>query len=170
MIDVLVDQRGEQVIGQRDGVGVAREMQFDVFHRHDLRETAAGRAAFHPEHRADQRLAQADDGVASDVVQGVAQVQHRCRLAFAGGRRRNRADADQLAGRLVVRRGDAAKRQSVLPVVIGRNLRVEDRVTLVRRFDDAAQRSGPCDLEVAARGQFRTVIGCEEGFDSTWTG
>ena len=60
MVDVVVDQRCEQVVRERDRVEVAGEMQVDVFHRHHLRIAAACRAAFHAEHRAERRLAQAD--------------------------------------------------------------------------------------------------------------
>ena len=48
-IDVIVDQRGEQVVGGADGVEVAGEMEVDVLHRHDLGVAAAGRAALDAE-------------------------------------------------------------------------------------------------------------------------
>jgi hypothetical protein len=73
LVDVVVDQGGEQVVGQRDGREVAGEVEVDVLHRHDLRVTAAGGAALHAEHRAERRLAQADDRLLADVVQGIAQ-------------------------------------------------------------------------------------------------
>ena len=60
VVDVVVDQRGQQVVGERDRGEVAGEVQVDVLHRHDLRVAAAGRAALHAEHRAQRRLAQAD--------------------------------------------------------------------------------------------------------------
>ena len=55
VVDVVVDQRGEQVVGDADRVEVAGEMEVDVLHRHHLRVAAAGRAALHPEHRARAR-------------------------------------------------------------------------------------------------------------------
>ena len=57
-VDVVVDHRGEQIVGARDRVEVAGEVQVDIFHRHDLGVAAAGRAALHAEARAERRLAQ----------------------------------------------------------------------------------------------------------------
>ena len=51
VVDVVVHQRGQQVVGQRNGVEITREVQVDVLHRHHLGITAAGRAAFHAKHR-----------------------------------------------------------------------------------------------------------------------
>jgi hypothetical protein len=51
-MDVVVDQRGEQVVGDADRVEVAGEVEVDVRHRHHLRESSARRAALHPEHGA----------------------------------------------------------------------------------------------------------------------
>src|SRR5690606_34825790 len=50
VVNVVVDQRVQQVVGQLDGVKVAGEVEVDDFHRHDLRVTAAGGAALHAEH------------------------------------------------------------------------------------------------------------------------
>ena len=58
-VDVVVDQRRQQIVRRGDGVEVAGEMEVDVLHRHDLRIAAAGRAALHAEARAERRLAQA---------------------------------------------------------------------------------------------------------------
>ena len=87
VMDVVVDERGQQVVGQRDGVEVAGEVQVDVFHRHHLRVAAAGRAALHAEHRAEARLAQADHRLLADAVQRIAQADGRRGLALAGRRR-----------------------------------------------------------------------------------
>ena len=67
LVDVIVDQRREQVVSQRDRGEVAGEMQVDVLHRHDLRVAAAGGAALHAEHRAQRRLAQADQRLLADA-------------------------------------------------------------------------------------------------------
>jgi hypothetical protein len=48
-VDVVVDQRRQQVVRRPDGMEVAGEMEVDVLHRHDLGIAAAGRAAFHAE-------------------------------------------------------------------------------------------------------------------------
>ena len=87
MVDMVVDQRRKQVVRERDRVEVAGEVQVDVFHRHDLRVTAACRAAFHPEHRPQRRLAQADHRLLADPVQRIAKSDGGGRLAFARGRR-----------------------------------------------------------------------------------
>src|ERR1700731_4484658 len=41
-IDVVVEERGEQIVGRGDGVEVAGEVEIDVLHRHDLGVAAAG--------------------------------------------------------------------------------------------------------------------------------
>ena len=80
---------------------IAGEMQVDLVHRHDLRKAAAGRAALHAEAGAERGLAQADDGLFADPVERVAQAHRRRGLAFAGRRRIDRGDEDQLAVGLV---------------------------------------------------------------------
>ena len=83
VMDVVVDQRRQQVVGERDGAEVAGEMQVDVLHRHHLRVAAAGGAALHAEHRAERGLAQADHRLLADVVERVAQAHRGGGLAFA---------------------------------------------------------------------------------------
>ena len=56
-IDVIVDQRCEQVVGSADGMEIAGEMQVDVFHRHDLRVAPAGGAALDAEAGPERGLA-----------------------------------------------------------------------------------------------------------------
>src|SRR5207237_10397115 len=51
LVDVVVDESGQQVVGERDGGKVGGEMQVDGLHRHQLRVAAAGRAPLHAEHR-----------------------------------------------------------------------------------------------------------------------
>ncbi len=94
--DVRVEHRGEQVVRGADRVDVAGEVEVQVLHRHDLRVAAAGRAALDPEHGAERRLAQAEDGGAADVAEALRQRHRRRRLALAGLRRRDRGDVDQL--------------------------------------------------------------------------
>ena len=97
VMDVVVDQRGEQVVRDGDRVEVAGEMQVDVLHRHDLRVAAARRAALHAEDRPERRLAQAGDGARADAVQRIGQPDGRRRLAFAGRRRADRRHEHELA-------------------------------------------------------------------------
>ena len=96
-VDVIVDQRREQVVRARDGVEVAGEVQVDVFHRHDLGVAAARRAAFDAEAGPERRFAQAHDGLLADAVQAVAEADRGRRLAFAGRRRADGRNEDQLA-------------------------------------------------------------------------
>ena len=46
LLDVVVQHSSQEVVGCPDGVKVAGKMQIDVFHRQNLRITAAGGAAF----------------------------------------------------------------------------------------------------------------------------
>ena len=48
-VHMVIDHRGEQIVGRGDRVEIAGEMQIDLIHRHDLRITATRRAAFHAE-------------------------------------------------------------------------------------------------------------------------
>ncbi len=96
-VDVIVDQRREQVMRRGDGVEIAGEVQIDVFHRDDLGIAAAGRAALHAEGRAERRLAQAEHRLLADVIERVGQSDGRGGLALARRRRRDRGDQDQLA-------------------------------------------------------------------------
>ncbi len=59
LLQVIVQHRGQQRVRRRDRVEIAREVQVDVFHGHDLRVAATGRAALDAEHRAQAGLAQA---------------------------------------------------------------------------------------------------------------
>ena len=96
-VDVVVDQRREQIVRGGDGVEVAGEMQVHVLHRHDLRIAAAGRTALDAEIRPERGLADADDRLLADAVQAVAEADGGGGLAFAGRRRVDRGDQDQLA-------------------------------------------------------------------------
>ena len=97
VVDVVVDQRGEQVVRGGDRGEVAGEVQVDVGHRHDLAVAAAGRAALHPEHRAHRRLAQAGHRLLAQPVQRVGEADGGGGLALAGRRRRERRHQHQLA-------------------------------------------------------------------------
>jgi len=50
VVDVVVQQRGQQVVGEFDGVEVAGEVEVDVFHRHDLGISAPAAPPFMPKH------------------------------------------------------------------------------------------------------------------------
>ncbi len=60
--DRVVDHRREQVVGERDRVDVAGQVEVEVLHRNDLRIAAARRAALDAEHRPERRLPDGRDG------------------------------------------------------------------------------------------------------------
>ncbi len=86
-IDVVVDQRREQVVRAGDGVEVAGEVEVDVLHGDDLGVAAAGRAALDAEAGAERGLAQAAHGFLADAVEAVREADGGRRLALAGRRR-----------------------------------------------------------------------------------
>ncbi len=96
-VDVVVEHRGQQVVGAGDGVEIAGEMKVHVLHRHDLRIAAAGGAALHAEVRAKRGLADADRRLLADRVQPVAKADRRRGLALARRCRVDRGHQDQLA-------------------------------------------------------------------------
>ena len=101
VLDVVVDERCEQVGGDADRREVTREVEVDVFHRHDLRVPAAGGAALHAEDRPERGLAQAHDRAFADPRERVAEADGGGRLALTGGRGRDRGDEHEPALRPV---------------------------------------------------------------------
>ena len=49
-MNVVVEQRREQIIGHTDRMQVAIKVEVDVFHRNHLRVTATSRPALHAEY------------------------------------------------------------------------------------------------------------------------
>ena len=96
VVDVVVDERGQEVVGEPDGAEVAGEVQVDVLHGHDLGIATAGCAALHAEDRPERGLAQADHRVLADATQAIAQPHGRRGLALARGRWADRRDEDEL--------------------------------------------------------------------------
>ena len=127
LLDVVVDQRREQVRRDRDRGEIPGEVQVDVLHRDDLRLPAAGGAALHAEHRTEGGLPQADHCAFTDPAEGVAETDRRRGLALAGGCRRHRGDQHELALRPVLERRE----------VIQRDLRLVPAVRLDARLRDA---------------------------------
>jgi rRNA processing protein Krr1/Pno1 len=100
--DVVVEGGRKQVVGDADGVEVAREVQVDVLHGHHLGIAAAGRAALDAEARAQGRFPDAQGGLAAQAVQGVGQADGGGGLAFPGRGGGDGGDQDQLADRIVL--------------------------------------------------------------------
>ena len=119
VVDVIVQQRRQQVVRERDRGEVAGEVKIDVFHRRHLRKAAAGGAALHAEHRAHRGLAQAQHGALADSRQCIREADRGGGLAFAGRRRAGRRHQDQ-PGMLARRqRGQPGRRQLGLVTAIG---------------------------------------------------
>ncbi len=100
-MNVVVDQRAEQVVRRRNGVNVAGKVQVDVLHRDDLCIPATGGAALNAENRAERRLPQRQHGLPAGRRQCVRQTDGRRRFAFPRRRRIDRRHQDQLAVRPV---------------------------------------------------------------------
>ena len=102
MMDMIVDQCGQQVVGHGDSTDIAGEMEIDVFHRDDLRITAAGSTAFHAEDRSHGGFTKTDNGLFANAIERVPQTDRGRGLAFAGGRRIDGGDHNQFAIRFVL--------------------------------------------------------------------
>ena len=96
VVQVVVDHRREQVVGGRDGVEVAGEVQVEPLHRDDLAVAATGRTALDPERRPHRRLTQRDDRPLAEAVQRLREPDRGRGLALAERRRRHRRDDDVL--------------------------------------------------------------------------
>ena len=130
-----------------DGVEIAGEVEVHVLHRHDLRIAAAGRTALDAEVRAERSLADADDGLLADAVQPVAEADRRGRLAFAGRRRVDGGDQDQLAVLAAALRGDELGRDLRLVVAVGQKVLCRD-AELGADLHDRLLLGGARDLDV----------------------
>ena len=140
VVDVVVDQRGKQVVGQRDGVEVAGEVQVDVLHRHHLRMAATGRATLDAKHRAERGLAQAHHGLLANAVERIAQADGGGGLAFAGRRRADGGDQDQLAVGPVFQGLEIVQRDLGLVVAIGLQVFIGNAELLGRQRRNAPER------------------------------
>ena len=150
-VDVVVDQRAEQIVGGADGMEVAGKVQIDVFHRHHLGVAAAGGAALDAEAGAQARLAQAEHRLFADLVERVGQ-SHRGRgLALAGRRRRDRRDQDQLAVRPVLERLDVIHRHLGLVVAVGFEIFRRDAEFFLGEFHDRPRLGGLGDFDIGFR-------------------
>jgi hypothetical protein len=96
-LEVVVDERGEQVVGLLDGAEVAGEVQVDVLHGHHLRVAATGRAALHAEHRTERWVRAAPPWLFLPSLFSLREADAGGGLAFAGGRGAHGGDQDQLA-------------------------------------------------------------------------
>ena len=84
LIEIVVEQCGNQVIGRCHGVEVARKVQVDIFRGQYLCISATGSTAFHSEARPERRLTQSDDCLLAYIVQAHTQPYTHCGLAHTG--------------------------------------------------------------------------------------
>ena len=94
VVEVVVDHGGEEVVGRRHRVQVAREVQVEVLEGDDLAVPAAGGAALDAERGAHGGLADGDGRLAPDAGQGLAETHRGRRLALAERRRCHRRHHD----------------------------------------------------------------------------
>jgi hypothetical protein len=97
--EVGVDERGEEVVRRGDGVNIAGEVEIDLLAGLDLRESAAGGAAFHAEDGAEGGFAGGDDGFFAETLEALHEADGGDRFAFAGGGGGGGGDEDELAAR-----------------------------------------------------------------------
>jgi hypothetical protein len=153
-IDVIVDQRREQIMRRRDRMEIAGEMEVDVLHRDHLRVAAAGGPALDAEAGPERRLAQAQHRLLADVVERVGEADRGRGLAFAGRRRIDRGDEDELAVGLLRQRLDVAHRNLGLVVAVGLEIFFADAEFFLGDVDDAPGLRGLGDFNIG----FRTLM------------
>jgi len=159
VVDVVVDQRREQVVRELDRAEIAGEVQVDVLHRHHLRVAAAGSAPFHAEHRAERGLAQADHRLLADVIERIAQAHRGRGLALAGRGRRHRGDQDELAVLFALQRIQIFERDLGLVVPVRLEMLFRDAQLLARDSSDALQFGGLRDFDVRRHGRLARLLG-----------
>ncbi len=147
LLDVVVDDSGEQVVRRRDRVEVAREVEVDVLHRHDLRVAAARSAALEPEAGAERRLAQRDRRLLPLPREGVREADARRRLALARRRRVDGGDKDELAVRAVLDALPRLRRDLRLVLAVELELVLLD-AQLCGDLADRAHRGFLCDFYI----------------------
>ncbi len=165
VMEVRVDQRGEQVVRGRDRMQVAGEVEVQVLHRDDLCVAAARRAALHAEDRAERGLAQAEHRSAAELAEALRERDRRRRLPLARGRRRDRRDVDELRVGPIGEPVDDGEVDLRLVAPVRLDLVVEEP-ELVGDVADRAERRGLGDLEAGghrrrhrSRGQAYSPVG-----------
>ena len=81
--NMIIHKRAKQVVRRRNRVQVAREMQINFRHRHDLCISAACRAALYPKHRTKRRFAQSKTGLFTDFGKSVRKTDRNGGFALA---------------------------------------------------------------------------------------
>ena len=152
VMDVVVEERRQEVVGEGDGVEVAGEMEVDVLHGDDLGVAAAGGAPLHAEDRPEGGFAEADHRLLAEVVQGIAQAYRRRRLALAGRGGRHRRHQDELAVRPVGEAREIVERDLRLGMTIGLERSLGDTQLVQGDLGDAFELCLLRDFDVRRHG------------------
>ena len=123
LVEVVVEQGRNHVVGRSDGVEVAREVEIDFLHRQHLGVATAGGTALHAKARTERGLAEGNDSLLSYFIEAQSQADGNGRLADARLRSGDGSHEDEFAFGL----GDEVEGKfgNVLAVVfnlLGRNL------------------------------------------------
>ncbi len=153
-VDVVIDRRGQQVVGRGDRVKIASELKVDRVRRLDLAQASTGRSALAAEDRPHRRLTQSQGHALADAPQTLGKSDRRGRLSLARGRRRDCRDQDQLA-RLAVGRGDRLEAYFRLVAAVRLKELLGDVQVARHLYDRSARRlrqCGSCDRAPHALG------------------
>ena len=81
LVEVVIEQGRNHVVGRSDGVEVAREVEIDFLHRQHLGMATAGGTALHAKARTERRFAEGDNGLLSYFIEAQGQADGNGRLA-----------------------------------------------------------------------------------------
>ena len=101
MMDVIVNEGRQQVVGNTDGMKVTSEVEVDVLHGYHLSVSTASSSALDTKDRSERRLPQSDNGFFTDSSQSIDQSDRGSGLAFSCWCRRNSCHENQFAVWLV---------------------------------------------------------------------
>ena len=148
VMDVVVEHRGQQVVGQSDCREVTGEVQIDVFHRHDLSVTTTRSATLDTENRTKRRLTQADHGLLADVVQRVNQTNAGGGLAFTGGGWADCGNQNQFSVFFILEGIQVRHGNLGLIVAIGLQMFFGDPKLFLSQLGDAHHLTGLCNFDI----------------------
>ena len=66
MVDVVINEGRQQIVGNTDGMKVTSEVEVDILHRHNLSVPTASSSALDTKDRSERRLPQSDNGFFTD--------------------------------------------------------------------------------------------------------
>ena len=153
VMEMIVDDGGQGVVGGRDGVDVARQVEVERLERPGLAVAASRRATLDAEGGSHRGLADGGRGALADVLEPLCQSDGGGRLALPQGRRGDGGHDDVPGPRPVGQRADGIERDLGDVAAVG----LEEVLTDPHaggHLRDGQERGPACDLE---RGQRRGV-------------